>query len=71
MDRASIESEIIRSVGYDINTRLMEVELNSGNIFQYKDVPDLVYQGLLYSPTKDSYYQTMFEDGTYHRTSIR
>ncbi|WHH60865.1 KTSC domain-containing protein [Petroclostridium sp. X23] len=71
MNRQPVNSEKIKSVGYDIDARILEVELSSDLVYQYTDVPDLVYQGLLYSPVKDNYYESMFENGPYKRIRIQ
>lgn len=40
-------SSNIASVGYDQATQTMEVEFTNGNIYQYFDVPEIVYQELM------------------------
>ena len=37
MDRRNIESTMIRSIGFDSNTSTLEIEFNSGVIWQYYD----------------------------------
>lgn len=37
MDRKSIESSMIRSIGYDANISTLEIEFNSGAVWQYFD----------------------------------
>ena len=39
MQRVSVESATIRSVGYDQKTSTLEIEFSNGNINQYFDVP--------------------------------
>lgn len=40
MDRKNIESSMIRSIGYDANNSTLEIEFNSGAIWQYFDFPE-------------------------------
>ncbi|MBL4662083.1 MAG: KTSC domain-containing protein [Flavobacteriaceae bacterium] len=40
MDRKNIESSMIRSIGYDASTSVLEIEFNSGPVWQYYDVPE-------------------------------
>jgi len=60
LERTDVNSEKIKSIGYDASTQLLEVELTSGHIYQVTNVPDIVYQGLLYSTSKDDYFSSMF-----------
>jgi hypothetical protein len=48
MNRTPVaNSSNIASVGYDAATQTMEVEFTNGNVYQYFDVPEVVYQELL------------------------
>lgn len=40
MNRHPVSSSDIASVGYDSSTGTLEVEFNSGSIYQYFDVPE-------------------------------
>jgi hypothetical protein len=40
MDRKNIESSMIRSIGHDANTSTLEIEFNSGVVWQYYDFPE-------------------------------
>jgi hypothetical protein len=43
MDREYVESSMIKSIGFDPNTSTLEVEFNSGAIWQYYDVLESTY----------------------------
>ena len=43
MERKSVESSNISSIGFDPKTKTLEVEFYSGGIYQYSDVPETVY----------------------------
>lgn len=47
MYRTPVTSSNIRSIGYDPQLALLEVEFTSGDVYQYFDVPEPLYQGLL------------------------
>jgi len=47
MNRASVSSSNVASVGYDPSTLTLEVEFNNGSIYQYFDVPEIVYHELM------------------------
>lgn len=40
MDRENIESSMIQSIGYDVNNSTLEIEFNSGAVWQYFDFPE-------------------------------
>ncbi len=43
MNRESVQSSMIASLGYESNTSTLEVEFNSGAVWQYFDVPESIY----------------------------
>jgi hypothetical protein len=40
MERKYVDSSMIRSIGYDFNTSTLEIEFNSGAVWQYFDFPE-------------------------------
>jgi hypothetical protein len=62
MDRASVRSRNIRSVGYDPATRTLEVEFHSGGLYQYSGVPETIYQGFMRAASKGSYFHDHIKD---------
>lgn len=46
MNRTSVSSSNVASVGHDRNTLTLEVEFRSGSVYQYFDVPETVCQEL-------------------------
>jgi len=43
------------SVGYDAAAHVLEIEFQTGKIYQYHDVPQEVYQRLMSAPSKGEY----------------
>jgi hypothetical protein len=43
MEREYVESSMIRSYGFDSSSSILEIEFNSGAIWQYFDVPESSY----------------------------
>ena len=70
MDRISVRSSNIRSVGYDPESSRLEVEFNSGSIYQYLNVPESEYEGLMNSASKGRYLNRNIKD-RYQDTKIR
>jgi len=38
MKRKTVKSSNIKSVGYDIRNKILEIEFNNGAVYHYKDV---------------------------------
>lgn len=55
MNRTPVSSSNIASIGYDPTTQTLEVEFHNGNIYQYFDVPQHVYDCLLTASSKGQY----------------
>lgn len=53
MDKQDVESSVISAVGY---TRVLEITFESGRIYQYYNVPEDVYQGMLDAESKGRYF---------------
>ncbi|HEY4515418.1 MAG TPA: KTSC domain-containing protein [Candidatus Paceibacterota bacterium] len=47
MQRHPVSSSNISSIGYDSQTAILEVEFTSGDVYQYFNVPEHLYNGLL------------------------
>lgn len=56
MDRILVHSSNIISVGYDLTARIMEVEFQSGGVYQYHDIPEDIYQSLMTAHSKGQYF---------------
>ena len=56
VERLSVKSRILRSVGYDENTKILEIEFSSGFVYQYSGVPPKVYADLMHSGEIGKYY---------------
>jgi KTSC domain-containing protein len=58
MEHRPIASSTIRSAGYDQQTSIMEIAFVNETIYQYFDVPEYVFQGLLSAPSAGTYFNT-------------
>jgi len=47
MDRKYVSSSNIASIGYAPMSQILEVEFLNGSIYQYYDVPEALYEGLM------------------------
>ena len=56
MNRTSVSSSNLASVGYDSSTQVLEIEFLHGGIYQYSGVPSSVYAGLMAASSHGSYF---------------
>lgn len=56
MERDYVQSSNIKSVGYDSNTSTLEVEFNSGAVWQYYDVLENTYYEMKSAPSVGKYF---------------
>jgi len=62
MRRQHVASSAISSVGYDERSSVLEVQFESGAVYDYFDVPPKVYQDLLKAPSKGSFVSRRIRD---------
>lgn len=56
MERQPVSSSNLASVGYDAESETLEVEFNNGNIYQYYNVPQLMFESLMQAPSVGSFF---------------
>jgi hypothetical protein len=56
LERQSVKSCILRSVGYDDAMKNLEIEFHSGLVYQYSGVPSKVYADLISSSAVGKYF---------------
>lgn len=62
MKRHSVSSSNILSVGYDSDTRTLEIEFKGGGIYQYYGVPQNVYSSFLNAPSLGKYFHDFIKE---------
>jgi KTSC domain len=62
MHRKSVASSAISSVGYDERSSVLEVEFESGAVYDYFDVPPKVYNDLLNASSKGQFVSRRIRD---------
>jgi KTSC domain len=71
MDRIRVSSSNLKSVGYDVTDSILEVEFHNGGIYQYFNVPEHKYDGLMRASSKGSYFDTYIKKAGYRYRKIR
>ena len=49
------------SIGYDVNTTTLEIEFDSGGVYQYYGVPVFLYNSLMSAPSKGTYFASFIK----------
>lgn len=56
MQRYSVASSNLASVGYDTATQTLEIEFLSGWVYQYYNVPENLYEQLMRAGSKGRFF---------------
>jgi len=56
MNRIPVSSRNICSVGYDPKSKELEIEFNSGGIYQYSSVPETIFRQLMAAPSHGKFF---------------
>lgn len=62
MQMIPVSSSAIRAVGYDLQSRRMKIEFTQGHTYDFCRVPQHIYDGLMRSSSKGSYYNDNIKD---------
>jgi hypothetical protein len=62
MDRIAVISSTIRSIGYDAESAVLEVEFQSGKVYQYTGVPPHTYDGIMRADSKGRYLNAQIKE---------
>lgn len=67
MERIPVSSSNIASIGYDNGAQILEVEFHNGAIYQYSEVPEWEYEGLMSASSKGTYLHSNIKKYPYAR----
>ncbi len=56
LERQPVKSRILRSVGYDDTTKILEIEFHTGLVYHYSGVPLKVYKDFMHSGEPGKYF---------------
>jgi KTSC domain len=63
MQRVPVESSLIRAVGYDPDSSVLELEfLDPRRVYLYYDVPFSTFEELLVAESKGTYFNDLIKD---------
>jgi hypothetical protein len=58
LERSPVNSTNVATAGYDAANMILEVEFQNGNIYQYFDVPETVYEQFVHAPSPGQFLNT-------------
>lgn len=56
MERKKVSSNDIFSIGYNSFSNILEIEFNSGGIYQYFEVPNNIYTSLMSASSHGKFF---------------
>lgn len=62
MNRVSVESSCVSSLGYEPATRVLEVAFSSGSVYQYSAVPPGVFSRWMKAESKGTFFNAEILD---------
>lgn len=71
MNRVQVLSSNLASVGYNAQTQTLEIEFLSGTIYQYFNVPESIYSGLMSASSHGRYFDAYIKKGGFAYRRIR
>jgi hypothetical protein len=69
MQRESVTSSNVESIGYDEDSSTLEIEFKNGTTYQYFDVPENVYNELKNADSVGGYLASRIK-GTYRYSRV-
>ncbi|MCT9819509.1 KTSC domain-containing protein [Microbacterium sp. W1N] len=62
MRRHPLTSSVVRSVGYDAETAVLEIEFTSGDVYRYYAVPPSAHRALTEAESPGAYFNRHISD---------
>ena len=56
MKTIAVDSTMLRTIGYDAERQLLQIEFHNRSVYQYFEVPATVYEELMQAPSKGAYF---------------
>ncbi|WP_111453552.1 KTSC domain-containing protein [Pseudomonas sp. URMO17WK12:I6] len=69
MERIPVVSSNILSVGYDPESEVLEIEFNNHAIYQYFDINERIYEGLIGAASVGGYFASCIK-GVYRFSKV-
>lgn len=67
MIRQPVRSSNLRSVAYDMESQVLEIEFANGSVYEYAGVPSAVHAALMPAASHGSFFNRNIKDRYPHR----
>lgn len=71
MKRTNVSSSNLDSVGYDEDSQTLEIAFLNGGVYQYYEVPNEVYEGLMNASSHGKYFDKNIKKAGYSYKKIK
>lgn len=71
MERTVVHSSSIRALGFSEDGNVLEVEFQTGTVYEYEGVPRAIYDALLGAASKGQYFDRAVRKGGYRFRRVR
>ena len=68
MERETVKSSNLASIGYDEENNILEIEFKHGGIYQYSKVPFNVYEELMNAMSHGTYFSANIRNNSSYKT---
>lgn len=62
VNKQTVSSSAVVSIGYDRRTETLEIEFGSGRVYQYYGVPDNLHKEIMQTPSKGQFFNIHIKD---------
>lgn len=70
MNRKNVESSMIKSIGFDSGSLILEIEFNSGAVWQYLEFPESLWHAFENTESQGKFFHREIKD-QYQELRIR
>ena len=71
MELQPVSSSNLKAVGYDSESKTLQIEFLSGGLYEYYNVPESIYNGLMSASSHGSYFDKYIKKGGYNYKKLR
>ncbi len=61
MEMLPIDSATVRAAGYEADTQALHVEMTSGALYEFMEVPEETYDAFFTAPSKDEFVEQVLK----------
>jgi hypothetical protein len=70
MEKHKVSSSNLISIGYEAQSKILEIEFNHGGVYHYYDVPNSIYKGLMNASSHGQYFDRNIKKSGYRYVKV-